>query len=193
MILVSAFRNFSSASKTGKAYCSDAEAKTPLVGASRLSRVSHSRLGVITPFGGDPGLPDNFQIPFAYRLFAGGRNSHRAFDTDRLGIPGQTIITGDPDDPDAVAQPVGGNAMILLNLEYKRRISGMVFGSIFVDAGNVWASPSTVRFGDIRWGAGLGLNYLTPAGPLRAEYGWKLDRQEGEPGGRFFISFGVPF
>ena len=151
------------------------------------------RLGAIEPFGGDPNLPDNFQIPFAYRLFAGGRNSHRAFNTDRLGIPGQTIIVGDPDDPDAVDQPVGGNALILLNLEYKRRISGMLYGSVFFDAGNVWASPSVVRFGDIRWGAGLGLNYLTPAGPLRVEYGWKLDREDGEPGGQFFISFGVPF
>jgi len=151
------------------------------------------RLGAIESYGGDPNLPDNLQIPFAYRFFAGGRTSHRAFDTDRLGIPGQTIIVGDPENPDAIDQPIGGNALILLNLEYKRQISGMFYGSIFVDAGNVWASPSTVRFGDIRWGAGLGLNYLTPAGPLRAEYGWKLDREEGESGGQVIISFGVPF
>jgi outer membrane protein assembly complex protein YaeT len=142
------------------------------------------RLGAIRPFDQVEDKPENRQIPFAYRFFAGGRTTHRAFDTDRLGIPGQTIDNG---------QPIGGNALILLNVEYQRRIEGPFFAVIFIDAGNVWQSPSHVRFGDIRWGAGLGLHYLTPAGPLRAEYGWKLDREEGEPGGKFFVSFGVPF
>ncbi len=147
------------------------------------------RLGVIDPIGGDPNLPAKLQIPFAYRFFAGGRTTHRAFDTDRLGIPGQTIKVV-PDDDDIA---VGGNALILLNLEYQRRIAGQLYAAIFIDAGNVWASPSMVSLGDIRWGPGIGLNYVTPAGPLRAEYGWNLDAEPGESGGQFFISFGVPF
>ena len=142
------------------------------------------RLGAIEPIGGDPRLPDNLRIPFAYRFFAGGRTTHRAFKTDRLGIPGQTIIKD-------IA--IGGNALILLNLEYRRRIAGELYAAIFVDAGNVWASPSNISFGDIRWGPGIGLNYLTPAGPLRAEYGWKIDAEPGEDSGQFFVSFGVPF
>ncbi len=149
------------------------------------------RIGMIEPLDKVSDVPKNLQIPFAYRFFAGGRTTHRAFYTDMLGIPGQTIVP-DPDDPDDT-KAIGGNALILLNLEYRRRIEGQFFAAIFVDAGNVWASPSDVEFGDIRWGAGLGLHYLTPAGPLRAEYGWKLDREEGESRGEFFISFGVPF
>jgi len=135
------------------------------------------RLGVIDPIGGDP-------IPFAYKFFAGGRTTHRAFYTDRLGIPDQTIKND-------IA--VGGNALILLNLEYQRRIAGQLYAAIFIDAGNVWESPSKVSLGDIRWGPGIGLNYVTPAGPLRAEYGWNFDAEPGEDGGQFFISFGVPF
>ena len=142
------------------------------------------RLNFIKPLNGSSDVPANLQIPLGYRIFAGGRNSHRAFATDMLGIPGQTIIDGNP---------IGGNALILLNLEYRRRIQGEFFAVAFVDAGNVWASYSDVNFGDIRWGVGLGLQYRTPAGPLRAEYGWKLDRLEGESSGQFFISFGVPF
>ena len=142
------------------------------------------RLGAIEPIGAGSSLLPNPQIPFAYRFFAGGRTTHRAFKTDRLGIPGQTIIKD-------IA--VGGNALILLNLEYRRRIAGELYAAIFVDAGNVWASPSTVDLGDIRWGPGIGLNYLTPAGPLRAEYGWKIDTEPGEDSGQFFVSFGVPF
>jgi outer membrane protein assembly complex protein YaeT len=142
------------------------------------------RLGAIEPINGDPEIPKNLQIPYAYRFFAGGRTTHRAFDVDRLGIPGQTII----DD-----SPVGGNALILLNMEYRRRISGPLYAAIFVDVGNVWGSPEQVDLGDIEWGPGLGLQYVTPAGPLRAEYGWRIDAPEGESGGQFFISFGVPF
>jgi len=142
------------------------------------------RLGAIEPISGNPDLPANLRIPFAYRFFAGGRTTHRAFDTDSLGIPGQTIL-------DDIA--IGGNALILLNLEYRRRIAGEFFAAIFVDAGNVWGSPSKVRLGDIRWGPGIGLQYRTPAGPLRAEYGWNLNPEEGELKGKFFVSFGVPF
>ena len=132
----------------------------------------------------DPGIPENLQIPFAYRFFAGGRTTHRAFDIDRLGIPGQTIIDG---------SPVGGNALILLNLEYRRRISGPLFAAIFVDAGNVWGSPEQVNLGDVEWGPGLGLQYVTPAGPLRAEYAWRINAPPDASGGQFYISFGVPF
>ncbi|MDX2438029.1 MAG: BamA/TamA family outer membrane protein [Acidobacteriota bacterium] len=142
------------------------------------------RLGFTNPFDKIPDAPENLQIPFAYRFFAGGRTTLRAFDTDELGIPGQTIIDG---------RPVGGNALILFNLQYRRRIVGDFFAEVFIDAGNVWASPSQVTLGDIRWGPGLGIQYRTPAGPLRAEYAWKLEHQPGESKSRYFVSFGVPF
>jgi len=147
------------------------------------------RLGAMKPINADPLEPENRQIPFAYRFFAGGRTTHRAFETDALGIPGQTIFPDQNGDP----KPSGGNALILLNLEYRRRISGPLFAAIFVDAGNVWASPEQVNFGDIEWGPGLGLQYVTPAGPLRAEYAWRINPPQGERGGQFYISFGVPF
>ena len=142
------------------------------------------RLGAISPIGGSSELPSNLHIPFAYRFFAGGRTTHRAFKTDHLGIPGQTIVEG---------RPIGGNALILLNFEYRRRIAGELFAAVFVDAGNVWASPSRVKAGEIRWGPGIGLQYMTPAGPLRVEYAWKLSPEPGESSSEYFVSFGVPF
>jgi outer membrane translocation and assembly module TamA len=149
------------------------------------------RLGAIKPINSNVIINDEERvnpIPYAYRFFAGGRTTHRAFDIDHLGIPGQTIIDG---------SPVGGNALILLNLEYRRRISGPLFAAIFVDAGNVWGSPEEVDLGDVEWGPGLGLQYVTPAGPLRAEYAWRINAPEGESGDQWYkrirISFGVPF
>jgi outer membrane protein insertion porin family len=143
------------------------------------------RLGAIEPFGAGDELPANLQVPLASRYFAGGSSTHRGFERDTLGIPGQTL--------DAFGEPIGGNALLLLNLEYERPVVGVLSGVAFVDIGNVWAEPELVRVADLRYTGGLGVRVVTPAGPLRAEYGWKLDREPGESSGEFFLSFGVPF
>jgi outer membrane protein insertion porin family len=143
------------------------------------------RLGAIRPLGVDNGDPPNLQVPLNTRFFAGGANTHRAFPMDNLGIPGQTI--------NDEGNPIGGNALVLINAEYVRKLNSLFSATVFVDAGNVWESPNTVRLQDIRWGAGLGLWLDTPAGPLRFEYGWKLDREPGESGGEWWLSFGIPF
>ncbi len=149
------------------------------------------RVGAIEPFNTDapPAIASrdaqNRLVPLNTRYFAGGANSHRGFQRDQLGIPIQTI--------DIDGNPIGGNALVLVNLQYERPVTEGFSGVVFVDIGNVWAEPSLVRLDDLRWAAGLGLWFTTPAGPLRAEYGWKLDRQPGESSGEFFLSFGLPF
>ncbi len=143
------------------------------------------RAGTIHPVDSTSDEPANLQVPLNVRFFAGGRASHRAFRTDRLGIPGQTI--------DAEGNAIGGNALLLLKAEWERPIRGPLAGVVFVDAGNVWAEPASFSWGDLRWGAGLGVRVETPAGPLRLEYGYKLDRQPGESTGKLYLSFGVPF
>ncbi|HOC43139.1 MAG TPA: BamA/TamA family outer membrane protein [Thermoanaerobaculales bacterium] len=143
------------------------------------------RAGAIRPFDTTDELPLNLQVPVTSRYFAGGSSTHRGFERDRLGIPGQTL--------DAFGEPTGGNALVLVNLEYERPVAGMFSGVAFVDIGNIWSEPERVRVSDLRYAAGLGLRVITPAGPLRAEYGWKLDAEPGESSGEFFLSFGVPF
>jgi outer membrane protein assembly complex protein YaeT len=143
------------------------------------------RFGAIRPIGATDDMPGNLQVPLNTRFFAGGANSHRGFDTDFLGIPGQTI--------DEDGNPTGGNALLLANVEYVRPVTSLLSGVVFIDAGNVWAEPDMMDAGEIRWAAGLGVRLNTPAGPLRAEYGWKLDREPGESSGEFFLSFGTPF
>jgi len=95
----------------------------------------------------------------------------------------------DPED----GNPAGGNALLLANVEYVRPVTSLLSGVVFIDAGNVWAEPDMMDTSEIRWAAGLGVRLNTPAGPLRAEYGWKLDREPGESSGEFFLSFGTPF
>jgi outer membrane protein insertion porin family len=143
------------------------------------------RVGLIEPLGTDNGEPPNLQVPLATRFFAGGRVSHRAFATDRLGIVGETL--------DESRDPIGGNALLIVNLEYVQPIRSIFSAVAFVDVGNLWASPDAIDPTEVRWGVGLGLRAATPAGPLRLEYGYKLDREPGESSGELFLSFGIPF
>ena len=64
----------------------------------------------------------------------------------------------------------------MANAEYRFPIFSSLGGAVFVDAGNVFAN-STINLGDIRYGVGTGLRYLSPVGPLRFDVGYKLKRQ----------------
>ncbi len=159
------------------------------------------RLGAIEPGGGnavDPTVEGllSARVPISERFFAGGRSSHRAYRRDRLGIAGETALPfTDPDQPDAEERlvPVGGTGLALLNLDYRFPIWGALGGVAFVDAGNVWADWRDIDPTEAKVGAGVGLRYLSPLGPIRAEIGWNLDREPGEELWVATLSVGNPF
>lgn len=160
-----------------------------------------ARVGGIEPYqtlgSDDPDLPEdlpNADVFISERFFLGGSTTHRAYARDRLGMLGETLFPRDPDLPLENIRPVGGNGMLLLNLEYRFPILGPVGGAVFYDLGNVWADWRHIDFGQLKGGAGVGLRYLSPIGPLRVEAGWKLDREEFEDSTPVvFLSFGNPF
>jgi len=118
-------------------------------------------------------------------FFAGGRTSHRAYGRDELGIPGETL------DPNGV--PLGGKGLALGNVDYRFPITGGLGGTLFVDAGNVWADWRDIRWQDVKPGVGIGVRYLTPVGPLRVDVGWKLDKEPGESKSALLFSLGNAF
>ncbi len=122
------------------------------------------------------------RVPTSERFYAGGDTTVRGFDRDTLG----------PEDP-VSGKPVGGNAMILLNQELRFPIWRFLNGVVFYDTGNVWSEAEDVDLGELRDVIGAGLRFDTPIGPLRVEYGHKMDREEGESAGRFFFSIGQAF
>ena len=170
----------------------------------RFGVVSGSfRLGAIEPQGGgniiDPTVPAGLasaEIPISERFFAGGRSTHRAYRRERLGIVGETLLPFlDPDDPNAEERlvPIGGNALALVNIDYRFPIIGPVGGVAFVDAGNVWADWRDIDPTQAKVGAGVGVRYLSPIGPVRLEIGWKLDREPEEDPFVVLFSVGNPF
>lgn len=155
-----------------------------------------ARGGAIEPLaagaGGTPRDALEASVPAAELFYAGGRTTHRAYRRDELGIVGETILL-DPEDSTPDPYPAGGGGLALFNLEYRFPVAGPVGGTLFLDAGNVWTDYSEVRAAGFKWGAGLGVRYLSPVGPLRLEIGWKLDREPFEDPYVWFISLGNPF
>lgn len=160
------------------------------------------RLGGIEPFSTlpelDPELPEslpNANVFIDERFFAGGANTHRAYGRDDLGLRGQTLILR-PDRPGTEEDDfaaVGGTGLVLFNLEYRFPLFGALGGTVFYDAGNVWADWRDMDPADLKSGVGLGVRYLSPIGPLRLDVGYKLDREPGEKEYAISVSFGNPF
>ena len=89
--------------------------------------------------------------------------------------------------------PVGGTGLALVNLDYRFPIAGALGGVAFIDVGNVWADWRDIDPGQAKVGAGVGIRYLSPLGPLRFEIGWKLDREPEEDSWVATFSVGNPF
>jgi len=124
-------------------------------------------------------------IPIHERFFAGGSNSFRGARFDELG----------PVDEES-GKPVGGNALLLLNLELTfPLVSGVknLRGAVFYDIGNVFEETNDIFLASLENAAGFGIRYKTPFGPVRLELGWNLDVPEVERKARFYITIGNVF
>jgi outer membrane protein assembly complex protein YaeT len=132
--------------------------------------------------GASQGFSDTEAVPLSERFFGGGDSTIRGFERDEVG----------PKDP-ITGEPVGGEAVFLINEELRFPLFANFKGVLFYDAGNVYFSLEDLDPFDLRHVIGVGLRVNTPIGPLRFEYGRKLDREEGESSGEFFVSIGQPF
>jgi outer membrane protein insertion porin family len=154
------------------------------------------RFGSINPYKAIPssgGIVLDFpsrNIPIAERFFAGGDSTNRAYSQDELGIRGQTLF---PNPNGGGYVPVGGDGLLLINLEYRFPVFGDFGGSLFFDSGNVWADWRSIRVGELKNGVGLGARYNSPIGPVRAGIGFKLNREHGESPYALFVNIGNPF
>jgi outer membrane protein assembly complex protein YaeT len=138
---------------------------------------------------GEPLVERVTDLPASERFFAGGDTTVRGFALDQLGSP-ETI--------DADGFPRGGNAVVVLNAELRVPVWSDLGAATFVDAGNVFRRASDLDLTELRPTAGFGVRYQSPVGPLRLDFGFKLDRLrviggELERRHAWYISFGQAF
>ena len=131
------------------------------------------RAGIEDPFS------NTSKVPIYERFFAGGAYTIRGYHERKVG----------PIDS-ATNDPIGGEAMLIGNIEYTYPLLDFLKVATFFDTGNVWAKNSDFGSGGFKSSIGLGIRVKTPIGPVSVDYGWPLDTEPGETGkeGRFHFS-----
>lgn len=131
------------------------------------------RTGVVNEYG------DSSTVPIFERFFAGGSRTIRGYEERKVGP--LDASTGDP---------VGGESMVVGNIEYTVPVIEFIKIAAFFDVGNVWADLEDFGQGDYKSGAGMGLRIKTPIGPVNLDYGYPLNDEPGEDGrsGKFYFS-----
>ena len=128
---------------------------------------------------------DKDPVPLFERFYLGGSNSLRQFKSLQVSPK------------DSTGTRVGGNAELLGTIEYQIPLFFGIKAAIFYDVGNVWgpdiSAGSKIDPTDLRHGAGLGFRWNSPFGPIKVDYGIKLDQKKGESLGNFNFSAGSSF
>ena len=94
---------------------------------------------------------------------------------------------------DAFGERTGGDAMLVVNSEFRFPLYKFFDGVGFVDTGNVYRHLSDFKPFDLRSSYGIGLRIRTPYVLLRLDYGLKFSPRPGERRGVFFGSIGQAF
>ena len=88
-------------------------------------------------------------------FFAGGAYTVRGYEERKIGPI------------DSVSKdPLGGEAMIVANVEYTYPLISFIKLAVFCDTGNVWAKLGDIGNGGFKSGVGLGVRIKTPIGPI---------------------------
>ena len=121
------------------------------------------------------------ELPINRRFFSGGGPSVRGYDFQAVGPL------------DAENRPIGGRSVIEGAIEARAVVAGPFQAAAFLDAGSVSESSSPDFGGDFLMGAGAGMRYLSPIGPLRVDFALPLERRSSDRAWQLYISLGQPF
>ncbi len=124
----------------------------------------------------------NKKLPLYERFYVGGLYTVRGLGFGDAG----------PKDP-VSGDAIGGTEELIFNTEYIFPIfpEMKLKGVVFFDAGNAYEDFQ--NFGTLRYTTGLGFRWLSPMGPIRLEWGYNIDKKEGESASKFEFAFGTFF
>ena len=123
--------------------------------------------------------------PVFKNFYAGGINSVRGFSPNSLG----------PKDPNDNL-PIGGTAHFGASAEFLFPLPGTgndktIRTFFFLDGGNVF--ENAIDLADLRYSFGMGINWLSPIGPLKLSLGYPLRKEPGDDTQRVQFQIGTGF
>jgi outer membrane protein insertion porin family len=131
--------------------------------------------GIAQPFG------NTEQIPITQRFYLGGRTTVRGFKENSLGPRGSDGAV------------IGGDTLLAQKNQFQYLVTDSLSTHVFLDVGNVYLRHENFALGDLRTSTGLGLQYLSPIGPIGFDVGHPLKQESGESSIRFHFSVGSAF
>ena len=123
---------------------------------------------------------DLASIPANRRFYAGGGGSVRGYGYQDIGPV------------NAAGQPTGGRSVLEASGEVRIQVTETIGIVPFVDAGLVSASQSFAG-SEFKLGAGVGLRYGTPFGPLRIDVAVPLNKGPLDPDYGIYAGIGQAF
>ncbi|MCC6933081.1 MAG: outer membrane protein assembly factor BamA [Deltaproteobacteria bacterium] len=125
---------------------------------------------------------DDDDFPVFRRFFPGGINSVRGYESRELG----------PKDENG--NEYGGNKDLVTNFEmiFPLVESVGLRGLVFYDVGNAFDEDHSIDIAGLRQAVGFGLRWRSPLAPIRIEFGFPIDKEEGDKSMVTNFSFGMP-
>ena len=120
-------------------------------------------------------------MPADLRFYAGGGGSVRGFGYQ---------LAGQLDDDH---NPLGGRSLLELSGEVRLRLTETIGAVAFVDAGSDFSSTVPDLSETLRVGAGPGLRYFSPIGPVRLDIGFPVNRRPSDDAFQLYVSLGQAF
>jgi len=122
------------------------------------------------------------KLPADERFYSGGGSSVRGYGYQLLGPL------------DKNNNPMGGNALLEFALESRISITDSIATVLFVDAGSAYSSDFFDGSSELLYGAGIGMRYSSPMGPLRADFAIPVNAREGvDDAFQIYLSIGQSF
>jgi len=160
----------------------------------------------------DAGLPygNSTILPYSQQFFIGGSNSLRGFQAHSIG-PGTYIIPEELTHGSNFLPDESGDIKIEANIEYRPKLFSIVYGALFMDAGNIWDIKSHANLPGgtfskhflnqmaVDWGFGLRFDLTvlllrTDIGfPVRYPFPAGLPYHFKAQNGVFNLAIGYPF
>ncbi|QKC82993.1 autotransporter assembly complex family protein [Mesorhizobium sp. NZP2077] len=119
-------------------------------------------------------------VPADRRFYSGGGGSVRGYAYQGIGPK------------DFNRQPIGGLSFFETSVEMRIAVTDTIGIVPFVDAGTV-STKAVPNFSDVKVGAGVGLRYVTPFGPLRIDAAVPLNRDPSDPHFGIYAGIGQAF